>query len=68
MQKAIKFTAAIVSIKGSCYRIHFWYMTKDDAIKITNNSNLNEKSDYNFFLYKNEWKNLLPKKQRNNTK
>ena len=53
MQKAIKLTAAIVSIKGSCYRIHFWYMTKDDAIKITNNSNLNEKSDYNFFLYKN---------------
>ena len=52
MQKAIKLTAAIVSIKGSCYRIHFWYMTKDDAIKITNNSNLNEKSDYNFFYIK----------------
>ena len=24
--------AAIVSIKGSDYRIHFWYMSKNDAI------------------------------------
>ena len=23
---------AIVSIKGNDYRIHFWYMSKDDAI------------------------------------
>ena len=35
---------AIVSIKGSDYRIHFWYMSKDDAISIMNNSDLNEKT------------------------
>ena len=34
MQKAINFNdISIVSIKGSDYRIHFWYMSKDDAIK-----------------------------------
>ena len=45
MQKAIHFNdIAIVSIKESNYRIHFWYMGKDDAINIMNNSNLNEKS------------------------
>ena len=36
----------IVSIKGSDYRIHFWYMSKDDAINIMKNSNLNEKSGF----------------------
>ena len=44
MQKAIHFNdIAVVSIKGSNYRIHFWYMSKDDAINIMCNSNLNEK-------------------------
>ena len=36
---------AIVSFKGSDYRIHFWYMGKDDAINIMNNYNLNKKMD-----------------------
>ena len=36
--------AAIVSIKGNDYRIHFWYMSKDDAINVMKNSNLNEKT------------------------
>ena len=46
MQKAISFNVvAIASIKGSDYRIHFWYMSKDDAIKIMNNSNLNEENE-----------------------
>ena len=36
---------AIVSVKGSAYRIHFWYMSKDDAISIMNNSNLAGKND-----------------------
>ena len=37
MQKAMNFNdAAIVFIKGSDYRIHFWYMSKDDEIKIIN--------------------------------
>ena len=39
MQKAINFNdVATASIKGSDYRIHFWYMSKDDAINIMKNS------------------------------
>ena len=34
---------ATVFVKGSDYKIHFWYMSKDDAINIMKNSNLNEK-------------------------
>ena len=45
MQKALNFNdVAIVPIKGNNYRIHFWYMSKDDAIIIMNNSSLNEKT------------------------
>ena len=45
MQKAMNFNdVAIVSIKGSNYRIHFWYMSKDDAISIMNTSSLNKKT------------------------
>ena len=45
MQKAMNFNdVPIVSIKGNDYRIHFWYMSKDDAISIMNNSNLSEKT------------------------
>ena len=45
MQKAMKFNdVAIVCIKGNDYRIHFWYMSKDDAISIINNASLNEKT------------------------
>ena len=41
MQKATGFNnIAIVYIKGSAYKIHFWYMSKDDAINIMTNSNL----------------------------
>ena len=44
MQKAITFNdVAIVFIKGSDYRIHFSYMSKDFAINIRKNSNLNKK-------------------------
>ena len=46
MQKAISFNdVTIVYVKGSAYRIHFWYMSKDDAISIMNNSNLVDKMD-----------------------
>ena len=31
---------AIAYIKGCAYRIHFWYMSKDDAINLMNGSNL----------------------------
>ena len=34
---------AILYIKGSGYRIHFWYMSKDDAINIMTGSNLIDK-------------------------
>ena len=45
MQRAMNFNDdAIVSVKGSDYRIHFWYMSKNDAINKMKNSNLNEKS------------------------
>ena len=38
-QKAMNFNdVAIVSIKGSDYRIHFWYMSKNDAKSIMKNS------------------------------
>ena len=43
-QKAMSFNdVAIIYVKGSAYRIHFWYMSKDDAISIMNNSNLVDK-------------------------
>ena len=46
MQRPTSFNdVAIVSIKGSnCRRIHFWYMSKDDAISVMHSSNLNEKT------------------------
>ena len=51
IQKAINFNdVAITSIKGNDYRIHFWYMSKDDAISIMNNSNLNEKTGALYFF------------------
>ena len=34
---------AIVYVKGSAYRIFFWYMIKNDAISIMNNSNFVDK-------------------------
>ena len=45
IQKAMNFNdVAIVSIKGNDYRIHFWYISKDDTINLMNNSDLNEKT------------------------
>ena len=41
MRKAVSFNnVAIAYVKGSAYRIHFWYMSKGDAINVMNNSNL----------------------------
>ena len=41
MQKATSFNnIAIVYVKKNAYSIHFGYMSKDDAIKIMNSSNL----------------------------
>ena len=45
MQKAMGFNnIAIVYIKESAYRIHFWYMSKDDAINKMNGSNFVHKT------------------------
>ena len=45
MQKAMNFNdVAIVSIKGNDYRVHFWYIRKDDAISIMRYSSLNDKT------------------------
>ena len=44
MQKAMGFNnVAIVYVNENAYRIHFWYISKDDAINIINGSNLVDK-------------------------
>ena len=44
MQKARRFNdVAIVYVKRRAYRIHVWYMSKDDSISIMNNSNVIDK-------------------------
>ena len=46
MKKAMSFNNfAIVYVKRSAYRKHFWYMSKDDAINIKNGSKLVDKRD-----------------------
>ena len=46
MQKAMIFhDFAIFPVKGSAYRIHFWYMSTNDTVSIMNNSNLIDKKD-----------------------
>ena len=46
MQKAMSFNdVAIVCVKESAYRIHFWYMSKNDAVRIMNSSILINKKD-----------------------
>ena len=43
LQKARSFNnVAIVYVKGNAYRIHFWHMSKNDAINIMNGSNLTD--------------------------
>ena len=44
MQKTMSFNnVAIVYVKGSVFRIHFWYMSTNDAINIMKDSNLIDK-------------------------
>ena len=54
---------AIFSVKGSDYRIHLWYMRKDDAINIMKSSDLNEKTGllWNISLIQKEIKLLIIK-------
>ena len=53
MQKTMGFdNIAIVYIKENAYRIHFWYMSKDDATNIMTGSNLVDKRGVlKFFFY-----------------
>ena len=45
MQKAINFNdVTTISVKGSDYRTHLWYLNKDDAKNIMKNYNLNKKN------------------------
>ena len=66
MEEAMNFNdVAIVPIKRNDYRIHFWYMSKDDAINIMKNSNLNRIRIIMIFVnIKDERNNLLSKKYR----
>ena len=41
----------IVYVKGSAYEIHFWYISKDDAINMINNHSLITKIKIFFSLY-----------------
>ena len=44
MKKSMSFNnVAIAYVKENAYRIHFWYMSNDDAINIMNGSNLVDK-------------------------
>ena len=56
MQKAINFNdLAIVSVKGSDYRTHFWYVSKDDARNIKKNFDFKKWIAMNFsIIYENE--------------
>ena len=53
MQKAMSFNnVAVVYVKGSAYRINFWYISKNYALKIMSGSNLVYKRCFmNFFYY-----------------
>ena len=47
MEKAMSFNnVALFYVKGSAYKIHFGYMSKDDVINIMNGSNLVDKRGF----------------------
>ena len=51
MQKVVSFNnVATAYVKGNAYRIHLWYMSKDDAINIMNNSNLIDKMNVLIYI------------------
>ena len=52
MQRAMGFNdVAIIYVKRNAYRIHFWYMSKDDAISIMINSNSVDKKVVLYFFF-----------------
>ena len=51
MQKSMSFNdVTIVYVKENSYRIHFWYMSKVDAIRMMSNSSLIDKKG-NFIIF-----------------
>ena len=62
MQKAVGFNnVAIVYVKGSAYRTHFWYMSNNNAINIINGSNLVDKGSVLWiFLLCIKWVRATP--------
>ena len=67
IQKAVSFNdVAIVYVKESTYRIHFGYMSKDDAIGIMKNSNLVDKKGvlYLFFNFIQKMRELTYQRNR----
>ena len=70
IQKAMRFNdVIIVYIKGSAYRVHFWYVSKEDAISIMNILIWLIKRCFVYFLliYK-KWMSLLKKRIIKKTK
>ena len=57
MQKGLDFDdIANVSIKGSDYKINFWYISKNDAINIMKTFDLKKRIIINaIIIYKNGW-------------
>ena len=52
IKKAMGFNdVAIAYVKGSTYRIRFWYMSKNDAIIVMNNSNLGDRKGVLWFFF-----------------
>ena len=43
----------------SAYRIHFWYMSKDDAINVMNGSNLVDKRGVLYIFYYQENRDVI---------
>ena len=41
---------AILYVKGNAYRIHFWYMSKDDATDIMIGSNFDKRGVLSIFF------------------
>ena len=51
MGKAMSFNnIAILYVKGNAYRIHFWYMSKDDATDIMIGSNFDKRGALSIFF------------------
>ena len=60
LQKAVIFNnIAIVCVKRSGYRINFWYISKDDAIKMMNNSSLIDKMRVSWLCFMTSFYDLV---------